>query len=464
MTDQQRYDTIRSLGNSRVYTPNLDRLVERGVSFTNAYSPAPICVPARHAIRTGCEPIRTGFLGNEKRDATHLEDRCGSFLGRRMNELGYRTFLVGKHHARPRDIDLGYDTLLSTEAYLDETDHDVKTTGRGSAMVHLPQRNTLPTDSNYEAWMTDHAVDLISENSDDPFFGFVSYEPPHPPFAPSAPFDRMYDPDRLANPVVGDIEVDHMDEKIPTQNHHFWTTREGDIGPTVTRAIKAAYYGLVTETDRHIGRLLDAVEDREDADNTLICFFSDHGELLGDHRGWEKSSFFESACRVPFLVRWPAELSGGERRDELVSLIDLFGIATTAAGEPDLRDGSDVLGLLDGEAEPRTRLFGYHRTPGLAPNFTAMVREDDWKYVFMRNGGREQLFDLAADPNELDECSGRNPETTAELRARLAEKLTEVGATEFVENGTLRRAAAQQIDMGRLVREPYPDAPEDLLE
>ena len=134
------------------------------------------------------------------------------------------------------------------------------------------------------------------------------------------------------------------------------------------------------------------------------------------------------------------------------------------AGDRDLRDGSDVLGLLDGDAEPRERLFGYHRTPGLAPNFTAMVREDDWKYVFMRNGGREQLFDLARDPNELDECSERHHEKTAELRARLAEKLTDAGATEFVENGTLRRAAAQRIDMGRLVREPYPDAPEDLLE
>ncbi|ELK50741.1 choline-sulfatase, partial [Haloferax sp. BAB-2207] len=138
MTDQQRSDTIRALGNSRIHTPNIDRLVDRGVSFTNAYSPDPICIPARHTIRTGCEAITTGYLGNEKRDARHLEDRCGPFLARSMRERGYRTFLVGKYHAHPRDIDLGYDHHLSFETFREETGHEVKTTARQGAMVHLP--------------------------------------------------------------------------------------------------------------------------------------------------------------------------------------------------------------------------------------------------------------------------------------------------------------------------------------
>ncbi|WP_152421691.1 sulfatase family protein [Halogeometricum pallidum] len=464
MTDQQRFDTIHALGNGRIHTPNIDRLVARGVSFTNAYSTTPICIPARHTIRTGCDALTTGCFGNDKRDAAHLEDRCGPFLARRMGERGYRTFLVGKYHAHPRDIDLGYDTRLSAEAYRAGTGHEVKTTAREGAMIHLPQRNALPRESNYEAWTTDRAVELIEEEGEKPFFGLVSYEPPHPPFAPSPPFDRMYDPDRLSNPVEGDLAVDHMDEKIPAQNHHFWTTRENGIDHTTARVVKAHYYGMVSEVDRHIGRLLDAVEAREDADDTVICFFSDHGEMLGDHRGWEKTSFFESSCRVPFLVSWPAELPGGERCEELVSLTDLFGIATTAAGSPELRDGVNVLGMLRGDDDPRERLFGYHRTPRLPPNFTAMVREGDRKYVFMRNGGREQLFDLSADPNEVDECAGDHPEKTAELRSALVEKLTAEGQTAFVENGTLRHAPAQEIDMGRLVREPYPASPADALD
>ncbi|MDS0300650.1 sulfatase-like hydrolase/transferase [Halogeometricum sp. S1BR25-6] len=466
MTDQQRFDTIRALGNDRIHTPNIDRLVARGVSFTNAYSTTPICIPARHTIRTGCDALTTGYFGNEKRDAAHLEDRCGPFLARRMGELGYRTFLVGKYHAHPRDIDLGYDTRLSAEAYRADTGHKVKTTAREGAMIHLPQRNALPRETNYEAWMTDRAVDLVGgrdEDDDRPFFGLVSYEPPHPPFAPSPPFDRMYDPDRLSDPVEGELAVDHMDEKIPAQNHHFWTARGNGIDRTTARVVKAHYYGMVSEVDRHIGRLLDAVEARDDAENTVVCFFSDHGEMLGDHRGWEKTSFFESSCRVPFLVSWPAELPEGERCEEFVSLTDLFGIATTAAGSQELRDGVDVLGMLRGDTGPRERLFGYHRTPRLPPNFTAMVREGDWKYVFMRNGGREQLFDLSTDPNEVDECAGDHPEKTAELRESLAEKLTAEGQTAFVENGTLRRDPYREIDMGRLVREPYPASPADVL-
>ena len=107
MTDQQRFDTIAALGHSHVSTPNHDRLVERGVSFTNAYSPAPVCVPARHTVRTGCDPITTGYLGNDNdSSAAYLEDRCGPFLARRMGELGYRTFGVGKFHERPVGLDL----------------------------------------------------------------------------------------------------------------------------------------------------------------------------------------------------------------------------------------------------------------------------------------------------------------------------------------------------------------------
>ncbi|QLG28860.1 sulfatase-like hydrolase/transferase [Halorarum halophilum] len=462
MTDQQRYDTVRALGNARIHTPNIDRLVDRGVSFTDAYSPDPICIPARHTVRTGCEATTTDFLGNEKRDASHLEERCGPFLARAMRERGYRTFLVGKYHAHPRDIDLGYDTRLSVEAYREDTGHEVKTTAREGAMVHLPQQNHLPPESNYEAWTTDRAVELIG--GDGPFFGLVSYEPPHPPFAPSPPFDRMYDPDRLPGPVRGDRAVDHMDEKIPAQNYHFWTTREDGIDATTVRVLKAHYYGMISEVDRHIGRLLDAVESRDDAENTVICFFSDHGELLGDHHGWEKSSFFESSCRIPFLLSWPAELPAGVRNDELVSLTDLFGVATTAAGNPDLREGIDVVGMVKDDADPRERLYGYHRTPGLAPNFTTMVREGDWKYVFMQNGGREQLFDLSADPHELDDLSGERPEQTAELRETAARKLEADDRTDFVENGTLRRYPYQRLDMGRLIREPYPESPEDVLE
>ena len=116
MTDQQRFDTIAALGNRRIYTPNLDRLARRGVSFTNAYSTCPVCVPARYTIRTGCEPPATRVFSNrisgpEPGQADTIEDRCGPYLAKVMRQLGYRTFGIGKFHSSPRREPLGYDVL-----------------------------------------------------------------------------------------------------------------------------------------------------------------------------------------------------------------------------------------------------------------------------------------------------------------------------------------------------------------
>ncbi|PYI77438.1 MAG: choline-sulfatase, partial [Verrucomicrobia bacterium] len=116
MTDQQRFDTIGALGNSHVHTPNLDRLVRRGIAFSNAYATCPVCVAARYTIRTGCEPPTTRVFSNAKADPVagqppEIEARCGAYLARVMSSLGYRTFGIGKFHTYPWDEDVGYETL-----------------------------------------------------------------------------------------------------------------------------------------------------------------------------------------------------------------------------------------------------------------------------------------------------------------------------------------------------------------
>ncbi|WP_436922951.1 sulfatase family protein [Halosimplex amylolyticum] len=456
MTDQQRFDTISALGHDHVDTPNLDRLADRGVACTNAYSGAPICVPARHNVRTGREPVATGYLGNDKRSAEHLEAEHGPFLARAMGNRGYRTFGIGKFHAHPGDIDLGYDRRLTGDDYATEPGADgAADTGRLAAMNFLPQSCALPPDDRKMSWIADEAVTEIERDTDDPFFGFVSFSKPHPAWNPSPPFDDYYDPDDMPDPIREDRDLDHVDEKIPAQNYHFWKARADDTGESTIQIARAHYYGLVTQLDREIGRVLDAVEARDDAENTLICFVSDHGELLGDHHGWGKSSFFEESTRVPFLVSWPERLPADEAYDGLVSLTDVFGIATTAAGDPDLRDGADVLGALTGEAEPRDRLFGAHETPretslfSLPHNFTCMVREDDWKYVYAANGGREQLFDLDADPRETVDRSGDEPEVVERCRRAAVEWLREHGTTEYLDGDSLLSIPYERLEMGR---------------
>src|SRR5881398_1902347 len=179
----------------------------------------------------------------------------------------------------------------------------------------------------------------------------------------------MYDPDRLPDIVLGSVEEDHLDEEIPFMRYAIWADA---INPALARIVKARYYGEISYLDRCLGRILDAIEARPKSEDVLICFFSDHGDLLGDHHGWQKQNFFTAACRVPFLLSWPATLPAGTVRNELISLADLFGIATGAAGACDGRQGMEVLKMLRGECAPREHLVGMVEIPG-SQDFKVMV-------------------------------------------------------------------------------------------
>lgn len=279
MTDQQRFDTITALGNRQISTPNLDRLAARGVTFDNAYSGCPVCVPARYTIRTGCEPTMTGVYGNSVATGGHeqIRARCGPYLAEAMSERGYRTWGVGKFHTKPWNAPVGFGVQRHSEemyatpeqragdAYASwiagehpEYDWVDALMGERTDMYYMPQLSPLPADCTVEAWATREAIGLMAADDQRPWFGFVSYIGPHPPFSPPQPYNRLYDPDDMPGPVLGDLAVDHLEQHIPFMNH-----------------LVFAYI------DDCIGMLLDAVESRPDADNTLVCFYADHGDLLG---------------------------------------------------------------------------------------------------------------------------------------------------------------------------------------
>lgn len=435
MVDQQRFDTIAALGNRTIYTPNLDRLVARGLAFTNTYAPCPVCVPSRYSIRTGCLPPTTAIYGNEAphpapNQAPTMTGRCGPYLAQTMKNLGYRTFGIGKFHTEPWDEELGYDVHLHSEELYGNPDQRKRDSfaswiatahpefnfieqlmGERTEMYYMPQMSPMPASVTVEGWAAAQAVEQIGRRDSRPYFGFVSFIGPHPPFAPPIPFNRLYDPDRMPNPIVGKLEDDFMDEQIPWMNYAIWAE---NVVEGHARVLKARYYGEITYIDSCIGRVLDAVERRGDADNTMICFFADHGDHLGDHHGWQKESYFEASCHIPFLVSWPARLPASQLRTDLANHTDVFGIATGAAGHQELREGIDLLGLASAHPEQRSDFYGYYSHPG-SRQFKVMVRSGDWKYIFMANGGREQLFDLRNDPNELSNLA----ETRSEIRQQM---------------------------------------------
>ncbi len=436
MCDQLRVDAIAALGNSVVRTPNFDRLVRRGISFSNGYSSCPVCIPARYTIRTGCEPYTTGVYKNgmpnlAQGQVKDMEKRCGKYLAKTMGEAGYRTFGIGKFHTTPWDEDVGYEVQLHSEELYGTEDQRARDSyasfiarehpefdfieqlhGERTEMYYMPQMSPLPAEITVEAWTADCAVKQLLVEDSRPYFGFVSFIGPHPPCAPPIPYNRMYNPDIISNPVRGDLSVDHMDEHLSWMNYLIWAD---DINDFQARVLKARYYGEVSYIDSCLGKILDAVEARDDADNTLICFFSDHGDHLGDHSAWQKESFFESSCNIPFLLSWPEKLEKNVQRDDLVCLSDLFAIATKAAGALQVRDGIDVLGSLTEKTVGREYMFGFYEIPG-ERYFKIMVRGKEWKYIFMANGGREQLFNIEKDPYELTQLTDKEPNITEHMR------------------------------------------------
>ncbi len=489
ITDQLRFDTIRALGNTNIYTPNLDRLARRGVSFVHAYAQCPVCVPSRYSIRTGCESRTTRVFQNgvpqlQPGEPKEMTNRCGPYLATVMKQLGYRTFGIGKFHTMPRYEPLGYEVqLYSEEMYNAEQrrrddyavwiasqhpafDYLEGLMGERTEMYYEPQRSPMPAAFTVETWAAEQAVQQIEIKDGRPYFGLVSFIGPHPPFAPPIPFNRMYDPDRMPDPICGDPATDHMDEQIPWMNHAVWAE---EINNPQARILKSRYYDEISYVDNCLGRILDAVERRADGSNTLICFTSDHGDLLGDHGGWQKECYFEGACHIPFLVSWPAQIPAGQRRDDLVCLTDLFGIATHAAGKTQLREGIDVLGTIKDGSAPRDYLFGYYGEPGTR-RFKIMVRHSDWKYIFMANGGREQLFDLAADPHELTNLASKRTDVAGQLRAQAASCCDRAGLQQARDNGDLRAVPfvarpltrIYQFDASKRVT-GFPIRPEDVL-
>jgi choline-sulfatase len=491
MTDQQRFDTLAALGNPHIVTPNLDRLVRRGLAFSRAYSTCPVCVPARYTYRTGRDPLTTAQYTNGCRapapdQADTMEGRCGPYLARTLGSLGYRTFGIGKFHTTPWNEDLGYEVHSHSEELYASSEQRAadgyagfiqrehpefafveQLQGERTEMYYMPQASPLPADLTVEAWAADRAVEQLEAEDGRPYFGLVSFIGPHPPFAPPVPFNRMYDPDHMPNPVRGDPAVDHLDEQIPWMNKVIWAE---DISDARARVLKARYYGEISYIDHCLGRILDAVDARADADNTLICFFSDHGDHLGDHHAWQKESFFEAACHVPFLLSWPAGLDGHGPRDALVTLTDLFGIATTAAGRPELRDGVDVLGGLAGRAPARGHVVGIYGQPGTR-RFKIMVRDDDWKYIYIANGGREQLFNLTEDPDELCQRLDDAPDAADRLRQVAVRYLSNPAGEPALDDGRLRRLPFEPMEADRRVYQfsadrgvhGFPDDPADIL-
>lgn len=379
LTDQMRAQAMGCAGNDDVQTPTLDRFASEGRQFTRALSPDPVCSPTRASILTGQYPHAHGEIENHLR----LEpDR--PTLAERFAADGYRTGYVGKWHL-DGDGKPGYVPPGPRRRGFDYWEGF----NRGHDYHRGHPRFTEDGDCYWEAGyqpavQTDLALDFLDEQAGaaDPFFLMVSWGPPHTPFdAPDAYSDR-YDPAGLnLRPNVPD-EMDTPD----------------------LRAALAEYYALVTSLDDQFERLLDALDARGVADDTVVVFLSDHGEMLGSHGRQRKNYPFAESVRVPLLVRYPGVVDPGES-DAPVSLVDLLPtlLGLTGGDPPEDLHGRDLSPHLRGDGPPAPDRDAVYVEGQVAYDEAwRSVHTDRYALTVDRRLDARYLFDLQADPYEQE--------------------------------------------------------------
>ncbi|MGI6069818.1 MAG: arylsulfatase [Blautia sp.] len=423
MTDQLRGDCLGYAGHPDIKTPYLDSLASRGVSFDNAYSACPSCIAARAALHTGMAQEHHRRVGYQDGIPWEYEHT----LARELSENGYQTQCVGKMHVHPLRNYLGFQGVDLHDGYLHSAryasvpwkesqknaddyfhwlktqlgaDADVTDTGlecnSWAVRPWIYEEKYHPTN-----WVTDRSIDFLRRKDPGrPFFLMDSYLRPHPPLDPPQYYLDLYLHKKLTPPAVGDWENDAL---LKEQGRIF-DSACGPLDPELIHQAQAGYYGCITHLDHQIGRLLQALVEYEEYDNTLILFTSDHGEELCDHHRFRKSMPYEGSCRIPMILSGredllPRKKTGSvchslvELRDVMPTLLDFAG-----APVPDSVDGRSMLPLAaDPEKEIRPYLHGEH-SYGEYSNHWIVTPED--KYVWFSQTGEEQYFHLTEDPHE----------------------------------------------------------------
>ncbi len=440
-TDQQRFDTLGALGNPHIRTPNLDRLASEGVAFTNAYCQSPICTPSRASFLTGCYPsaIRVNRNGGAAPPA------APPLVTRLLAEAGYDCGLVGKfhlsaahgrsearaddgyrvfewsHHPRPEpelpsDAN-AYLRWLADQGVAWEVAYGAETPAGWSAASLQPEELVaryhqsalygpgIAARWHQTTWCAERAIAFLSERRDGPWALSVNPFAPHPPIDPPPEYLARVDPATMPLPRFRPADLAQQEALAAID----FQTRPRPPAAYDARRMIAAYYAQIEHLDAEVGRILDALEDTGQRENTMVVFMSDHGEMLGDHGLRLKGCrFYEGLVHVPLIVSWPGQLGKGRRSDALVELLDLAPTLLEVAGLPLPAhiQGRSLLPLLTGQAAPgQHRAFvrcEYHDALALPGGSRAtMIRDERHKLVVYHGQGLGELYDLRDDPDEF---------------------------------------------------------------
>ncbi len=392
-TDQQSAWTVSAYGGTLLSTPNIDSLASEGAILKNFFTNSAVCTPSRGAFFTGRYPHAHGAYKN------NIElNRDEITIAHVLQQNGYDTGYAGKWHLdgtpKPgwmtpdRSMGFEYCKFMFNRGHYkqirEQPDGDPLLDGMGD-------ENTYTTD-----WLADKTVEFIDMPRTKPFFFTVCIPDPHTPFTVRSPYDTMYAPSNMTVPSTA-----HQSD-LPN-----WANNSKFMGQGNTQAEreqwlqvqKARYCGEVKCIDDNVGKILDALRNSGQLDNTVVVFTTDHGEYMGEHGLMHKNQLYETAYRLPFLIRWPEKISAGTVVENIISTVDfqptvlaLMGIAPSGREQ-----GKDASGLLQGQnVNWKDESFIHHSSLERAGIFTP---EFELAYVKDRDA---ILFDRINDPEQVN--------------------------------------------------------------
>jgi len=410
-------NTLGCYGDPVAKTPHIDRLAATGVRFARAYNQIPLCNPSRASLMTGMRPDRIKVYDLDRHFRDEVPDAVT--LPQFFQEAGYFAARVGKiyHYNVPASIGTdGFDDPPSWNLTINPKGRD-KIEEKlifnaephrkiSAALSWLAAEGTA--EEQTDGMITTEAIRLMKERKEERFFLAVGFFRPHTPFvAPKKYFD-LYPLDEMRLPYAPDGDRD--DIPVAAFAHNNPVPHYGLEEPVLLQAMQA-YYACVSFIDDQVGRLLDALDELELADETIVVFWSDHGYHLGEHQGiWQKRTLFEQSAGTALIVRAPGRPGYGTASSRVVEFTDIYPTVTEAAGfgVPDDLDGRSLVPLLD---DPIAPWDGFAITQILRPADDRLpepvmgctIRTERWRYTEWGPGGKHgvELYDHRADPMEF---------------------------------------------------------------
>ncbi|MEZ5872174.1 MAG: choline-sulfatase [Nitratireductor sp.] len=391
-----------------LHAPNLKRLAARATRFSNCYTSSPLCAPARASFMSGQLPRRTRVYDNAAEFASDIPT-----YAHHLRRAGYYTCLSGKMHFVGPDQMHGFEERLTTDIYpadfgwtpdyrkpgerIDWWYHNMgSVTGAGIAEI----TNQLEYDDEVAFNATAKIYDLARGNEARPWCLTASFTHPHDPYVARRKYWDLYEDCQYLLPHVHAMAFDKQDahsQRIFKANDWLnYDIREEDI-----RRSRRAYFANISYLDDKIGEMLEALETTRQADNTIIVFCSDHGDMLGERGLWFKMCFYEGSSRVPLMIAAP-QMQGGKvsapvsNVDVLPTLCDLAGIDMSEIMP--WTDGETLVPMAGGAPRSRAVMIEYAAEASYAPMVS--LREGQYKFNHCELDP-PQLFDLEADPHEL---------------------------------------------------------------